>query len=84
MSFRNFAPHGLGTSGAEGITAGPDGNMWFAERYANRIGRITPSGVINEFLVPTPDAGLSYIVKGPDGNLWFTEFNASQVAKISP
>src|SRR5438445_5434293 len=25
-----------------GITAGPDGNLWFAEAGANRIGRITP------------------------------------------
>jgi hypothetical protein len=24
------------------ITAGPDGNIWFAEAGANKIGRITP------------------------------------------
>ena len=31
------------------ITAGPDGNLWFTEWGANRIGRITPSGVVTEF-----------------------------------
>jgi hypothetical protein len=29
----------------QGITAGPDGNLWFAEQ-AGRIGRITPGGVV--------------------------------------
>ena len=28
-----------------GITAGPDGNIWFTEENGNRIGRITPGGV---------------------------------------
>jgi streptogramin lyase len=27
----------------EGITAGPDGNLWFTEQLAGEIGRITPS-----------------------------------------
>jgi len=28
-------------SQSEGIAAGPDGNVWFAEYLANMIGRIT-------------------------------------------
>lgn len=28
----------------KGITAGPDGNLWFTEDSADKIGRITPSG----------------------------------------
>src|SRR3954469_5047322 len=32
-----------------GITVGPDGNLWFTERGANRIGRITLAGVVTEF-----------------------------------
>src|SRR5438128_11788033 len=34
------------------ITAGPDGNLWFTEQSASRIGRITPAGVITEFAAP--------------------------------
>ena len=34
------------------ITTGPDGNLWFTEEFANEIGRITPSGAIDEFTVP--------------------------------
>ena len=27
---------------AQGIAAGPDGNLWFAEYNGNRIGRLVP------------------------------------------
>src|SRR5688572_21829916 len=40
-------------SGPHGITAGPDGNLWFTEYYANLIGRVTSEGVITEFFLPT-------------------------------
>ena len=40
--------HQPGASPA-GIAAGPDGNLWFAESNGNRIGRITPLGVVTEF-----------------------------------
>lgn len=58
----------------EGITAGPDGNMWFVESNPKRpaIGLITPSGRIRRFPIPAKRRPLS-IVAGPDGNLWFTE-----------
>jgi hypothetical protein len=29
-----------------GIVAGPDGNLWFTEFFANKIGRITTAGVV--------------------------------------
>ena len=32
-----------------GITAGPDGALWFTEAGANQIGRITTSGAVTEF-----------------------------------
>ena len=56
-----------------GITAGPDGNLWFTEVARNKIGRITPSGGITEFAIPTSNSTPGGITTGPDGNLWFTE-----------
>jgi virginiamycin B lyase len=56
-----------------GISTGPDGNLWFTEYAGNKIGRITPSGQITEFPLPTPNNGPFGITDGPDGNLWFTE-----------
>ena len=68
-------------SALRGITAGPDGNVWFTEGAAHQIGRITPSGVITEFPL-APDAQPSAIVTGPDGNLWFIDGN--QIGRMTP
>jgi virginiamycin B lyase len=38
--------------GPQGITAGPDGNLWFAEFFGGNIGRITRSGTVTEFPIP--------------------------------
>jgi len=40
-----------------GITAGSDGNLWFAQKKANKIGRMSTSGAFAEFDLPTPNAG---------------------------
>jgi streptogramin lyase len=66
------------------ITAGPDGNLWFTMLNTNQIGRITPTGVITTFAIPTANAGPAVIVPGPDGNLWFTESTSNKIASISP
>jgi streptogramin lyase len=66
-------------SNPQGIAAGPDGALWFAEEGSGlgagsgRIGRITTSGSITEFPVPSPGSIPIGIAKGPDGALWFTE-----------
>ena len=73
------------------ITAGPDGNLWFtnpADFYRDgRIGRITPSGVVTQFQVPTnPNNGGSEpwgITTGPDGNIWFADV-WDQIGKVTP
>jgi hypothetical protein len=41
-------------SDPEGITAGPDGNLWFTEYSGNKIGRITPGGKVTGFSAPNP------------------------------
>lgn len=72
------------------IVSGPDGNLWFTETHENRIGRITPSGSITEFSIPTTQVlnGIAMevltggIAVGPDGNLWFTEEN--KFGRITP
>jgi streptogramin lyase len=74
-----------------GITAGPDGNLWFTESGGSegtfigvgKIGRITPCGAITEFPTPNPFAGPLGIVAGPDGNLWFTEWDGNSIGKIT-
>src|SRR5207245_3541468 len=54
-------------SGPIGITVGPDGNLWFAEYTSGQIGRITNTGVISEFPVPSGAGSAPYeITAGPD------------------
>jgi streptogramin lyase len=54
----------------EFIVAGPDGNMWFTEQRAGKIGRISTDGAVREFAL-APDSNPTFITAGPDGNLWF-------------
>jgi streptogramin lyase len=61
------------------LTSGPDGNLWFTE-LTNKIGRVTPAGVVTEFPASGGPAG---IVAGPDGALWFTEANGSKIGRIT-
>jgi streptogramin lyase len=72
----------LGTC-PEGITAGPDGNLWFVEAGGNNVGRITPAGVITEFPIPTVGSSPGGITAGPDGSLWFTEEAGNKIGKIT-
>jgi streptogramin lyase len=79
-------------SGTSFITAGPDGNIWFTEGYANKIGRINPAdNTFREFVIPsatiTPPNGIVTssprgITMGPDGNLWFVEFATNKIGKV--
>lgn len=68
------------TSGASDIVLGPDNNLWFTEYWARKIGRITPAGVVSEFIsqvLPLPND----ITVGKDGNLWFT--NPGRIGKVT-
>lgn len=76
-----------------GITTGPDGALWFTEAscirqpgsrciVGNKIGRITTTGLITEFAVPSDGSGPHSITTGPDGALWFTEYYGSRIGRL--
>ena len=71
-----------------GITAGPDGALWFIEEGTNRIGRITTTGAVtNHYPVTTGPrssvSSLDQITLGPDGALWFTQPRDNQIGRIT-
>lgn len=70
-------------AGATGITVGPDGALWFAENAGNRIGRITTSGALTEYPIPTANSQPLRITSGPDGALWFTEMLGNKIGRIT-
>jgi virginiamycin B lyase len=68
-----------------GIALGSDGNLWFTEFAASKIGQLNTSGKISENATPTKGAGPNAIASGPapNLNLWFTETNVKGVAQIT-
>jgi virginiamycin B lyase len=66
-----------------GITAGPDGALWFTELDGNKIGRLTTSGTFTEYSVPTPASRPYGITAAPDGALWFTEAGGDNIGRIT-
>ncbi len=72
-----------GPCGPISIAAGPDGALWFTESSENKIGRITTSGELTEFPIPTPGSAPWGIVAGLDGNLYFTERAGNKIGRIT-
>ena len=70
-------------SGPYGIVTGPDGALWFAEAWGNRIGRLTTAGVFTEYPVPTANSAPAGIAVGPDGALWFPELNGNRIGRVA-
>lgn len=68
----------------QGITTGPDGNLWYVDYSANLVGRLTPSGNVTTFGLPHPKSYPMDIVSGLDGNLWFTEEGRDTIGRITP
>ena len=74
-----------GTSSApQYIAKGTDGNYWYTQSGASRIARMTPSGAVTEFALPSSGSNPFDIVAGADGNMWFTELDASRIGRIAP
>jgi virginiamycin B lyase len=78
-------------AGPGDITAGADGHMWFVELSGkmdgrapdgNRVGRITMSGQITEFPIPTAAGSPINIAVGPDRNVWFTK--GAMLGRVTP
>ena len=66
----------------DGITAGPDGALWFTNYGNDSIGRVTTSGAVTNFT----DPGISHpdgIVVGPDGALWFANLTNNSIGRIT-
>jgi virginiamycin B lyase len=71
------------------ITAGPDGNLWTTLHDRGEIARITPSGAVDRYPLPTQDSRPADVAVGPgDGNLWVLERPAfpaaARLARVTP
>lgn len=68
-------------SDPSGISAGPDGNLWFTENNVGKIGRLLrANGQISEFSIPMGGSPLG-IVNGPAGALWYAD-EANKIGRV--
>ena len=67
------------------LNLGPDGNIWGTELQGNKILRITSTGVVTEFTIPTYNSRPISIFPDPLGRpyMWFTEEAGHTIGKIS-
>lgn len=69
------------------IATAPDGSMWFLMGDANKVGRITTSGAIQEFALPATSSSVEGPAKGldvgPDGSVWVTTEHGSNLTRLS-
>jgi virginiamycin B lyase len=71
--------------GPYGITAGPDGTVWFSSLAGSYIARIDPdSSQVETFDVPTRGGGARRIWSDSAGRLWVTEWFAGKLARFDP
>ena len=70
-------------SNPTGITSGSDGNLWYGTVLGGRIGRVTTSGKVTEFSMPSDQNIASFlneeIATGPDGNIWFINVYGNEI-----
>ena len=76
------APRG---NGPYGITATPDGEIYFASLGQSYVGHVDPvSGEITVLEPPTPGQGARRVWSDSEGRIWVSEWNAGQLARYDP
>lgn len=77
---RRFQPQNCsGCNDVNGVTAGPDGRIWYTQNYYGNgsVVAMTASGQITRFNVPNQGHEVFWfadaITAGPDGRMWFAE-----------
>ena len=76
------APRGRGPYG---ITATPDGEVYYASLAGSHIARIDPeTGRATVIEPPTPGQGARRVWSDSHGRIWVSEWNAGQVGRYDP
>jgi streptogramin lyase len=76
------------SSGPEGISVGPDGNLWVAQskESSDTISKVTTAGAVTPYKLTSPFSCPTYIAAGSneEGALWFTDDCNHQIGRITP
>jgi virginiamycin B lyase len=76
------APEG---PGPYGITATPDGEIYYASLAGSYLGHVdTDTGEATVIEPPTPNQGARRVWSDSQGNIWVSEWNSGQVSRYAP
>lgn len=77
-------PNPLSRGGAwpQGIVA--DGEVWFTELAADKVGKLGGDGNVVDYPTATRDCQPSAIIVGPDKKIWFIESTAGRIGRLDP
>ena len=81
------AEYGIGTSNSQpwGLAVDGEGNVWFAEAAADKIGKLdVSSGVITESGPLALGSQPWAVAVAGDGTVWFTEKAGNRIGKLNP
>ncbi len=70
--------------GPYGITATPDGDVWYASLAGSHIARVDATGAATIVEPPTPDQGARRVWSDSRGRIWVSEWDAGQVSVHDP
>ena len=66
-----------------GVTVAANGELWFTENFANRIGHMTPAGIVlGEYDIPVEKSGPRCIMTHSSGRLFFGGFDAGIIGEV--
>jgi streptogramin lyase len=65
------------------LVTGSDGNLWLGNTNSKQIDKITPSGTVTGYSIPT-GADPCALTLGPDGNVWFAAISPPTVGNVTP
>jgi virginiamycin B lyase len=70
--------------GPYGITATPDGDIYFASLAGSYVGAVAPDGTITVLEPPTAGQGARRVWSDSMGRIWVSEWNAGQLGRYDP
>jgi virginiamycin B lyase len=71
--------------GPYGITATPDGTVYYASLAGSYVGRVdVETGAASVLEPPTPNQGARRVWAGADGLVWVSEWNSGRVSSYDP
>jgi virginiamycin B lyase len=86
--FRRFAvgppaPTGLDNVAPFGVAVDANGTVWATLQNANKLVRISPTGEVTPFTVPTRRSGLADVAVDSSGAVWFLEIVANKIGRFA-